>query len=75
MANYEIGRRQFLMTAAGVVVFPRFVPSIGASGFSRIESYDPAAKFEIMANGGDRIRLTRRSRRLCAACSKRAAPS
>jgi len=43
MANYEIGRRQFLMTAA-----------IGASGFSRIvtsafapPSYDPTAKFEI----------------------------
>jgi acetyl esterase len=53
MANYQIGRRQFLFTAAGVAVFPRFVPTIGASGFSRIESYDPAAKFEISVSEVD----------------------
>ena len=53
MANYQIGRRQFLFTAAGVVVLPRFVPTIGASGVSRIESYDPAAKFEISVSEVD----------------------
>jgi acetyl esterase/lipase len=54
MANYEIGRRQFLFTAAGVAVFPRLVSAIGVSGFSRIAPpYDPAAKFEISVSEVD----------------------
>ena len=44
MANYQIGRREFLLTTAGAVV----LPAIGASGFSRIApAYDPAAKFDV----------------------------
>ena len=44
MANYEIGRRQFLLTTAGAMV----LPAIGASGFTRMApAYDPAAKFEV----------------------------
>ena len=40
MANYEIGRRQFLLTTAGVVMLPRFVSAYAPA-------YDPSAKFEI----------------------------
>ena len=36
MANYEIGRRQFLVTLAGSALLPRLLPN-----------YDPGAKFEI----------------------------
>src|SRR4026207_2451621 len=46
MANYEIGRRQFLMTAAGVVVLPRFMSAYAPA-------YDPAAKFEITVSEVD----------------------
>ena len=46
MANYEIGRRQFLVTAAGVVVLPRFVSAYAPS-------YDPGAKFEISVSEVD----------------------
>ena len=46
MANYEIGRRQFLVTAAGAVVLPRFVSAYAPS-------YDPAAKFEISVSEVD----------------------
>jgi len=53
MANYEIGRRQFLMTAAGVVVLPSFMPDPVASGFSRIAPYDPTAKFDISVSEVD----------------------
>ena len=44
MANYEIGRRQFLLTTAGAVMFS------GASGFGRMAAapaYNPAAKFDV----------------------------
>src|SRR5688572_5629621 len=46
MANYEIGRRQFLLTAAGVVVLPRLVSTYAPS-------YDPGAKFEISVSEVD----------------------
>ena len=46
MANYEIGRRQFLLTAAGVAVFPRLMSAFAPS-------YDPAAKFEISVSEVD----------------------
>ena len=46
MANYEIGRRQFLVTVAGAVVLPRFV-----SGYA--PAYDPGAKFEISVSEVD----------------------
>ena len=46
MANYEIGRRQFLVTVAGVAVFPRFVSAYAPS-------YDPGAKFEITVSEVD----------------------
>jgi acetyl esterase/lipase len=36
MANYEIGRRQFLVTVAGSALLPRVLPD-----------YDPSAKFDI----------------------------
>ena len=44
MANSEIGRRQFLLTAAGVVVLPRFVSAAaGAAGLPGVApSNDPA---------------------------------
>ena len=49
MANYEIGRRQFLLTAAGAAVLPRFVSAhTGAAGLPGFApSYDRGAKFEI----------------------------
>ena len=47
MANYEIGRRQFLLTVAGAAVFPRRVVSAYAP------SYDPSAKFEISVSEVD----------------------
>src|SRR5262245_13065611 len=40
MANYEIGRRQFLVTVAGAALLPRFVSASAPS-------YDPHAKFAI----------------------------
>jgi acetyl esterase/lipase len=46
MATHEIGRRQFLLTAAGVAVLPRVV-SISAP------SYDPAATFAISVSEVD----------------------
>ena len=46
MANYQIGRRQFLFTAAGVAVFPRLT-------WAYAPSYDPAAKFEISVSEVD----------------------
>jgi len=46
MANYEIGRRQFLYTAAGVAVFPRLT-------WAFAPSYDPGAKFEISVSEVD----------------------
>src|SRR5688500_924095 len=46
MANSEIGRRQFLFTAAGVAGFPRWV-------WAYAPSYDPAAKFEISVSEVD----------------------
>jgi acetyl esterase len=55
MANYEIGRRQFLLTVAGAAVLPRFVSaSAGApalTGFA--PSYDPNGKFEISVSEVD----------------------
>jgi acetyl esterase/lipase len=49
MINYEIGRRQFLLTVAGAAALPRFVPAYAGAaelpGF--VPSYDPAGKFEI----------------------------
>ena len=55
MANYEIGRRQFLLTAAGAAVLPRLVSAHGgAAGFVGFApSYDPNAKFEISASEVD----------------------
>src|SRR5436190_23280318 len=53
MANYGIGRRQFLYTAAGVAVFPRFVFSSVVSGSSPIATYDPGAKFDITVSEVD----------------------
>jgi acetyl esterase/lipase len=46
MANYQIGRRQFLYTAAGVAVFPRLT-------WAFAPSYDPGAKFEISVSEVD----------------------
>src|SRR5215212_3239943 len=46
MANYEIDRRQFLMTAAGVVGTIRLKPDAPMK-------YDPAAKFEITVSEVD----------------------
>src|SRR4026209_1054549 len=48
MANFEIDRRQFLLTTAGA-----FVAVGGASAFGRIVPYDPAAKFEITVSEVD----------------------
>jgi len=55
MANYEIGRRQFLLTVAGAAVLPRFVSAYdGAAAFPGFApSYDPAAKFEITVSEVD----------------------
>ena len=46
MASYEIGRRQFLLTAAGVAVLPRLVSAYAPS-------YDPNGKFEISVSEVD----------------------
>ena len=48
MANFEIDRRQFLLTTAGA-----FVAVGGASAFGRIVPYDPDAKFEISVSEVD----------------------
>src|SRR5689334_5244105 len=46
MVNYQIRRREFLLTAAGAAVFPRFVSAAAPP-------YDPAGKFAISVSEVD----------------------
>ena len=55
MAKDEIGRRQFLLTAAAVAAFPRLVPADAGAANRRAGAppYDPGAKFSITVSEVD----------------------